>query len=59
MNEQEQRRIQRQKEEMAQQDARARYQRVLDAWWEAQHEQEEWERRLHRELDPFNWGHWR
>jgi len=59
MNEQEQRRIQREKEEMAQQNARVRYQRVLDQWWEAQREQEEWERRIRREIDPFNWGHWR
>ena len=59
MLEQEQRRIQREKEEMAQQNARVRYQRVLDQWWEAQREQEEWERRIRREIDPFNWGHWR
>ena len=59
MNEQDQRRREREKEEMAQQSTRLRYQRVLDQWWEAQREQEEWERRIRREIDPFNWGHWR
>ena len=49
---------QEQRGEKEREDARAKYQRVLDQWWEAQREQEEWERRLRREIDPSNWGHW-
>jgi hypothetical protein len=58
------RRIQHEQQERAQwrdegEDRRVKYQRVLDAWMERQREQEEWERRLRREIDPFGWGHWR
>jgi hypothetical protein len=45
---------QRQQQELA----RQRYQAVLDAWVESQRAAAEEERRLWRELDPYNFGHW-
>jgi hypothetical protein len=57
MNEQEQRRIQRVKEELAEA-GRNRAQAALDRAWQRMRDLDEEERRVHRELDPFNWGHW-
>ena len=37
---------------------RDRAQRALDRAWQRMRDLEEEERRIHRELDPFNWGHW-
>jgi hypothetical protein len=37
---------------------RDRAQRALDRAWQRMRDLEEEERRLHRQLDPFNWGHW-
>ena len=45
---------QRQQQELA----RQRYQAVLDAWVESQRAAAAEERRIRRELDPFNFGHW-
>jgi hypothetical protein len=37
----------------------ARYQAQLDRWYWEQREAAEEEKRLRRQLDPFNYGHWR
>ena len=37
---------------------RNRAQRALDRAWQRMRDEEAEDRRLHRELDPFNWGHW-
>ena len=47
----------RQEEELAEAQ-RDRAQRALDRAWQRMRDFDEEERRLHRELDPFNWGHW-
>jgi hypothetical protein len=39
--------------------ARQRYQAILDAWVEDQRADAAEERKLWREIDPFNFGHWR
>jgi hypothetical protein len=57
MNEQERRRQQRENEEFAEAE-RNRAQAALDRAWQRMRDLDEEERRLHRELDPFNWGHW-
>jgi hypothetical protein len=38
--------------------AAQRYQREIDRWMEWQRNEEAEARRLRRQLDPFNWGHW-
>jgi hypothetical protein len=38
--------------------ARQRYQAIFDAWVESQRAAAAEERRIRRELDPFNFGHW-
>jgi hypothetical protein len=48
---------QREEEELAEA-KRNRAQAELDRWWQGQRDLEAEERRRHRELDPFNWGHW-
>jgi hypothetical protein len=30
----------------------------LDRAWQRMRDLDEEDRRIHRELDPFNWGHW-
>ena len=57
MNEQERRRQQRENEEFAEAE-RNRAQAALDRAWQRMRDLEEEDRRIHRELDPFNWGHW-
>jgi hypothetical protein len=57
MNEQERRRQQRENEEFAEAE-RNRAQAALDRAWQRMRDLEEEDRRVHRELDPFNWGHW-
>ena len=57
MDEQDRRRQQRMNEELAEA-KRDRAQRALDRAWQRMRDFDEEERRLHRELDPFNWGHW-
>jgi hypothetical protein len=57
MNEQERRRQQRENEEFAEAE-RNRAQASLDRAWQRMRDLEEEDRRVHRELDPFNWGHW-
>jgi hypothetical protein len=37
---------------------RNRVQFALDRAWQSERDLEAEERRIHRELDPFNWGHW-
>jgi hypothetical protein len=37
---------------------RDRAQRQLDRAWQQMLDLEEEDRRLHRQIDPFNWGHW-
>ena len=37
---------------------RNRAQRALDRAWQRMRDDEEEDRRLRREIDPFNWGHW-
>jgi hypothetical protein len=37
---------------------RNRAQAELDRWWQSLRDLDAEERRRHRELDPFNWGHW-
>jgi hypothetical protein len=54
MNEQDRRRQQREKEELAE----AQRNRQLDRAWQQMRDLEEEDRRLHRQIDPFNWGHW-
>jgi hypothetical protein len=39
-------------------DAHNRAQFALDRAWQRMRDLDEEERRLHRQLDPFNWGHW-
>jgi len=55
MNEQERRR--QQNEEFTEAE-RNRAQAALDRAWQRMRDLEEEDRRVHRELDPFNWGHW-
>ena len=57
MNEQERRRQQRENEKFAEAE-RNRAQAALDRAWQRMRDLEEEDRRVHRELDPFNWGHW-
>jgi len=57
MNEQERRRQQRENEEFTEAE-RNRAQAALDRAWQRMRDLEEEDRRVHRELDPFNWGHW-
>ena len=57
MNEQERRRQQRENEEFTEAE-RNRAQAALDRAWQRMRDLEEEDRRIHRELDPFNWGHW-
>ena len=47
----------RQKDELVETE-RDRAPRALDRAWQRMRDLEEEERRLHRQLDPFNWGHW-
>jgi hypothetical protein len=56
MNEQDRRR-QREEEELAEA-KRNRAQAALDRAWQSQRDLDAEDRRLHRQLDPFNWGHW-
>jgi hypothetical protein len=56
MNEQDRRRQQIEKE--AAEAQRDRAQRALDRAWQRMRDHDEEDRRLHREIDPFNWGHW-
>jgi hypothetical protein len=57
MNEQDRRRREREKEELAEA-RRARAQLALDRAWQRMRDLDEEDRRLHREIDPFGWGHW-
>ena len=57
MSEQDRRRQQKINDELVEAD-RDRAQRALDRAWQRMLDDEEEDRRLHRELDPFNWGHW-
>jgi hypothetical protein len=57
MNEQDRRR-QREQEELAEA-KRKRAQAQLDRWMEWRRAEEAYQRRRQRELDPFNWGHWK
>jgi hypothetical protein len=57
MDEQDRRRRQREQEELAEAQ-RNRAQAALDRAWQRMRDLDEEERRLHRQLDPFNWGHW-
>jgi len=57
MNEQDRRRREREKEELAEAQ-RNRAQRALDRAWQRMRDDDEEDRRLHREIDPYNWGHW-
>jgi len=50
-------RQQRMNEEVAEAE-RNRAQRALDRAWQRMRDLEEEALRIHRELDPFNWGHW-
>jgi hypothetical protein len=50
MNDQERRRM---KEELAE------AQRTLDRAWQRKRDLDEEERRIERQLDPYNWGHWK
>jgi hypothetical protein len=54
MNEADRRRQQIEKE-LAERD---RAQRALDRAWQRMLDEEAEDRRIHREIDPFNWGHW-
>jgi hypothetical protein len=58
MSEQDRRRQERMKEELAEAE-RNRAQAALDRAWQRMRDEEAEERRLHRQIDPFNWGHWR
>ena len=51
------RRRERENDELAEAQ-RNRAQRALDRAWQRMLDDEEEDRRLHRELDAFNWGHW-
>jgi len=55
--EQDHRRRQQRDEELAEA-KRNRAQRALDRAWQRMRDLDEEERRIHRQLDPFNWGHW-
>ena len=57
MNEQDRRRREREKEEIAEAE-RDRAQVALDRAWQRMRDFDDEDRRLHRQLDPFNWGHW-
>ena len=57
MSEREDRRRQREEEELAEAQ-RNRAQAALDRAWQRMRDLDEEDRRIHRELDPFNWGHW-
>jgi hypothetical protein len=57
MTEADRRRRERENEELAEA-RRDRAQRALDRAWQRMLDSDEEERRLHREIDPFNWGHW-
>jgi len=57
MNEQDRRRREREKEELAEAQHN-RAQRALDRAWQRMRDDDEEDRRLHREIDPYNWGHW-
>ena len=57
MNEADRRRQQRMNEEVAEAE-RNRAQRALDRAWQAMRDEEAEAHRLHRQIDPFNWGHW-
>jgi len=56
MNEQDRRRQQIEKE--FDEAKRNRVQAALDRAWQRMRDLDEEDRRLHRQLDPFNWGHW-
>jgi hypothetical protein len=57
MNEQDRRRQQRMNEELA--EAERNHARLaLDRAWQRMRDEEAYWRRVHRQLDPFNWGHW-
>jgi hypothetical protein len=55
MSEQDRRRQQKIKDEETGCD---RAQRALDRAWQRMLDEEAEDRRLHREIDPFDWGHW-
>jgi hypothetical protein len=57
MSEQDRRRQQKIKDELADAE-RDRAQRALDRAWQRMRDLDEEKRRLHQQLDPFNWGHW-
>jgi hypothetical protein len=57
MNEQDRRRREREKEELAEAE-RNPAQHALDRAWQRMRDLDEEDRRIHRQLDPFNWGHW-
>jgi hypothetical protein len=57
MSEQDRRRQQKINDELVEAD-RDRAQRALDRAWQRMLDEEAEDRRLHRQLDPFNWGHW-
>jgi hypothetical protein len=57
MNEQDRRRQQKIKEELAEAEGN-RAQAALDRAWQRMRDLDEEDRRLHRQLDPFGWGHW-
>jgi hypothetical protein len=46
-------------EEEQREEARRKAQAELDRWIEWRRADEEYARRRQRELDPFNWGHWK
>ena len=48
----------RRREEQLAEAERNRAQRALDRAWQRMRDLDEEDRRLHREIDPFNWGHW-
>jgi hypothetical protein len=57
MNEQDRRRQQKIKDELAEA-VRDRAQRALDRAWQRMRDEAAEDHRIHREIDPFNWGHW-
>ena len=57
MTEAERRRRDRENAELAEAQ-RNRAQAALDRAWQRMRDLDEEDRRLHRQLDPFNWGHW-
>jgi len=58
MTEADRRRQDRENAEVAEAE-RNRAQRALDRAWQRMRDDEEEDRRMHREIDPFNWGHWK